>query len=200
MQNGERLTLFVTAVILGAKLISRISDAFFAAKVRAVFTRFVEQFAISQRGQPNVAQYNLLEQEVKTTDTMLMLIDDIEYLKFSSPAPLLSARCAFLRYKAYLLMAESAAPPVGHSLAKQDRSQKEVSPVPLVSSGALGGSKERILAFIQRSSKVRVRDVIREFTTLSGRTIKRNLKDLIAAELLKRVIVGNVVYYTHSTG
>ncbi len=190
MQREERLTLFTTAAILGARLIARTSDAFFAAKLRAAYTDFVTAFSSGVGERSSVAQSSALGREVRAIDELLEALDDIEYLRITPATPLLSARCAFMRYKLFTLQR-------GHSAERIQREERNgqahAAPVrPTVQSA----TREKILGYVTKFPRVRVRDVVRELGTLSDRTVKRGLKELVSDGTLRRVVVENTVYYT----
>ena len=57
-------------------------------------------------------------------------------------------------------------------------------------------NKERIFNYIKKTPDMRTKDVMTEFSALSGRTVKRNLKELIDEGFLKKKSDGVAVYYT----
>ena len=59
----------------------------------------------------------------------------------------------------------------------------------------LSGNKQKILNYIKRSPNSRTRDIIYEFSVLSERTVKRNLKELVGEGLVKKFSKDNAVYY-----
>jgi len=56
-------------------------------------------------------------------------------------------------------------------------------------------NKERIFNYIKKMSDVRAKDIMREFSALSDRTVKRCLKELTDDGLLKKRSDGAAVYY-----
>jgi DeoR/GlpR family transcriptional regulator of sugar metabolism len=57
-------------------------------------------------------------------------------------------------------------------------------------------NKDQIFNYIKKTPDIRTKEVMTEFSALSGRTVKRNLKELIDEGFLKKKSDGVAVYYT----
>lgn len=56
-------------------------------------------------------------------------------------------------------------------------------------------SKKKILDYIRSYPNTRTKDIIYEFNALSGRSVKRNLTDLLRAGFVKKRVDNKAVYY-----
>ena len=57
-------------------------------------------------------------------------------------------------------------------------------------------NKEQIFNYIKKTPDIRTKEIMSEFSALSGRTVKRSLKELTDGGFLKKRSDGAAVYYT----
>ncbi|OGN02507.1 MAG: hypothetical protein A2655_02165 [Candidatus Yanofskybacteria bacterium RIFCSPHIGHO2_01_FULL_43_42] len=164
------------------------------------------------RRDPNyVAQYR----QVNLLNSVDNLLDYLEYLahisKNDTTPPLLAQR-NLLKFKLHILkrnrdagftkgvsettgvldISHSSDVPVTAGIVISKPSTKTKTPRLALKSNS---NKERIFNYIKKTSDVRAKDVMNEFNALSGRTVKRSLKELTDEGFLKKRSDGIAVYY-----
>ena len=187
----ERTKNFINTVIFVSRIFTGLKDKFLARKLYDKLSDLVS--AYSERkgdGSPYVAQSGL-SKLLTATNSLLDILDYMEHSKTTAPSPLLNARRSFFAFKLQVIRA----PAKPLSVVREEK--KEVSPVALKPKKEinLAGNKEKILNYIKRAPNSRTKDIIYEFSVLSERTVKRNLKELVGGGLLKRVSKDKAVYY-----
>lgn len=193
MQEEKRMVdQFVTIVILNAKLSVSIRDSFFASKLRNIFTRFIYAHVASWKNQGNVAQS--IDTRIDACSEMLNILEEVEYLKLTPLTPLFSLRCALMRLQLELVCQKRIMDVAKHA-PKENIEKKQLSNSHAMQSHPFPNTKTMILDFIKRSPMIRMRDVVREFSLLSDRTVKRNIKELADSGLVKKVVHENIVHY-----
>jgi hypothetical protein len=176
----ERTKNFINTVIFVSRIFSGLKDKFLARKLYDKLSEFISAYvAQSEGGDIKVA-----------TDALLDLLDYLEHSKAVGITPLLYARRNLFAFKLQL-MRVSARP----QKAKSEAAYAMPAPKPLKKEINLSGNKEKILNYIKRSPNSRTKDIIYEFSVLSERTVKRNLKELVGDGLLQRVSKDKAVYY-----
>lgn len=183
----ERTKNFINTVIFVSRIFSGLKDKFLARKLYDKLSDFIATYSLPPRD--NVAQY--YHQLKITTDSLLELLDYLEYSKMVAATPLLYARRSLFAFKLQLIRIQPEQSTV-------EKERKVVSPdVPKVKKEInLSGNKQKILNYIKRSPDSRTKDIIYEFSVLSDRTVKRNLKELVSEGLVKKVAKDKAVYYT----
>ncbi len=198
---------FIGCVTALAKLISVTSDEFFVEKVRLQLDDFVEayiRFSSDRReDRLNVAQYS--DVFLSNLNAAYALITDLQYLNFAPATPLLHAQRLLLELRLAVL---TQAPSVqttsqqtregAQAESHTPRSARTRSPAVKVV-GGLNQSQEKILRFIEVAEAVRAKEIIEEFSSLSERTVKRNLKELVSQGLLKKRAENKAVFYLLAT-
>ena len=201
---------FINTVIFVSRIFSGLKDKFLARKLYNKLSDFIAAY-IAQRGFSNinvaksgyivqhrdVAQYSQLDIKV-ATDSLLDLLDYLEHSKAVVATPLSYARRSLFALKLQLIRIQ----PKQH-IVKKERAASRAAPKinlrPELRSREkeinLSGNKEKILNYIKRSPDSRTKDIIYEFSVLSGRTVKRNLKELVDDGLLKKVSKDKAIYY-----
>lgn len=190
----------VLLTLSASKIILSLEDEFFKKKLFSKLTKLIRQYI-------SVAQYkegfNTLNTEI---NNLIETIDYIVYSNSASPTPLLLLKRRVLNFKLLLLKnlkrpdAERPYAEVASVLSSRGMSQKGlVSTKDNVGTGTIGtgaSNKEKILSFIKKQDKIRAKDVIGEFSAVSGRTVKRTLKELTDDGLIKKEEADNAVYYS----
>lgn len=123
------------------------------------------------------------------------ILPRLEALSRESGQPLdavLAVQAAVLRLRTSLGAPQPAQPPV-----KSARPARSPAPTRNNSStGVLGSNAKRVLGFVREHPDVRPKELISHFSgTLSDRTVKRCLKDLIEAKAIVRIEQDGAVQY-----
>ena len=170
----ERTKNFINTVIFVSRIFSGLKDKFLARKLYDKLSDFISAYvacvAQSKGGDIKVA-----------TDSLLELLDYLEHSKMVAATPLLYARRSLFAFKLQLIRTQPEQPIV-------EKERKAASPAapkikPKIN---LSGNKEKILNYIKHSPDSRTKDIIYEFSVLSERTVKRNLKELVSDGLVKK--------------
>lgn len=104
---------------------------------------------------------------------------------------LLRASLALLRLRSALTVPEKTVAPV-KSLSRPSAPRKDVPPRP----ASLGANQKRLLEALRTAGPIRTRDLITHLAgQLSDRTIKRGLKELAVAGIVRRTESGGAVTY-----
>lgn len=194
----ESLKNFTNSIIFLVKLFAGLKDKFLAQKlydkISGLIAGYIKLFN-SKTEEDEIMSHNVRFIELKNVaDSLLELLDYLEHSKFVSTTPLLYARRNLLDFKLNLVRLHHQSthlkskpkenkPPVFVSKNIQTKTLKESS------------NKERIFNFIKHSPNSRTKEIVEEFNILSGRTVKRNLKELINAGLIKRFSKDRAVFY-----
>src|SRR3989344_5220271 len=147
------------------------------------------------------------------------LLDYLEYLAHISEnntSSLLVAQRNLLKFKLHILQ-KNKKEKVGRAPLTSDVQRPSdvanlPSEVPVTASVAISkpsvrnkparlvlktdSNKEQIFNYIKKTPDVRTKEIMSEFSALSGRTVKRNLKELADEGFLKKRSDGAAVYYT----
>ena len=132
-------------------------------------------------------------------------MDELLYLGFLNNSPLLlSLKIDLLLIKLEILKSKAKVSRLEENSSRQERdnSQEDIKAnVPDVrkytkNEDQLNKSQQKIFEFIKSFPERRTKDIIYEFNVLSGRSVKRNLNDLLQAGLIKRRIENKAVYYS----
>lgn len=192
----ERTKNFINTVIFVSRIFSDLKDKFLARKLYDKLSDFISTYALPPRD--NVAQYQYVAQyyhQLKiTTDSLLELLDYLEHSKMVAVTPLLYARRSLFAFKLQLIRIQPESNPPAGGVEKES---KAVSPdMPKIKKEInLSGNKQKILNYIKRSPDSRTKDIIYEFSVLSERTVKRNLKELVSEGLVKKSSKDKAVKY-----
>lgn len=185
----ERTKSFINTVIFTARIFSGLKDKFLARKLYDKLYDFIFVYSLSSKD--SVAQY--YSKLKVATDSLLDLLDYLEYGKTVAATPLLYARRSLFAFKLQLIRIQP----------EQSTVEKETKPVSPTSPKVrkeinLSNNKEKILDYIKRSPNSRTKAIVYEFSVLSERTVKRNLQELVSDGLVKKTSKDNAVYY-HTT-
>lgn len=207
MEKEESSKQFIGSVILLVKVQNGIKDNFFYAKfTNKIFSFCFDFFKLSvEDNSSNIAQYQISAE--KCFADISGLTDTLKELRYLSLVAnthlLLKAESDLLTIKLSILkqLKELSA----EKDDKEESVKKEIKPVSRVSDFSksyivagpdkLTPSKKKILEYIKSYPNKRTKDIIYEFNALSGRSVKRNLTDLLKAGLVKKRIDSKAVYY-----
>lgn len=194
----ESLKNFINSVIFLVKLFAGLKDKFLAQKLYDKTSGFIAGYIklFSVKREDEATSHNMHLVEFKNSiDSLLELLDYLEHSKSVSTTPLLYARKNLLDFKLNLVK-QYHQPTQSHVKPKENKpvipASKNVSPKTFKESS----NKEKIFNFIKRSPNSRTKEIIEEFSILSERTVKRNLKELITEGLVRKLAKDNGVYYS----
>lgn len=182
----DRTKNFINTVIFVSRIFSGLKDRFLARKLYYKLFDFISAYSEKQG---DVAQSTT--KLLTAVDSLLDLLDYMEHGKSVAITPLLYARRNLFSFKLQLMR-------VPAKPADVQKENKEAVPfVPKVKKEInLTANKRNILNYVKRSPNSRTKEIIYEFSALSERTVKRNLKELVGDGLIKRVSKDKAVYYT----
>lgn len=208
----ERTKNFINTVISVSRIFSGLKDKFLARKLYDKLSDFISTYVPSPRdnvAQPGFSNINVAKsdnivqhQDVAqyyhqlkiTTDSLLELLDYLEHSKTVATTPLLYARRSLFAFKLQLIRIQFESNPPAGGVEKERKTV--FSDVPKIKKEInLSVNKQKILNYIKRSPDSRTKDIIYEFSVLSDRTVKRNLKELVNGGLVKKIIKDKAVYY-----
>ena len=194
----ESLKNFTNSIIFLVKLFAGLKDKFLAQKLYDKTSGFIAGYIklSKSKGDNEAVSHNLAFVELKNSiDGLLELLDYLEHYKTVSTTPLLYARRNLLDFKLNLVR-------LHHEPFQPAPKPKENKPTtPAVKSFQPrnlreSSNKERIFNFIKRSPNSRTKEIISEFSILSERTVKRNLKELASEGLVRKFAKDKGVYYS----
>ena len=195
----DGLKNFISSTVFLVKLFAGLKDKFLAQKLYDKISGFIAGYVklFGLRGEGfNIMSHNIMLKDLlNSVDGLLELLDYLEHSKIVPTSPLLYARRNLLDFKLGLIKSHQ------HQLVPSVPKLKEDKPVAFVSKNVQprnlkeSSSKERILNFIKKSPNSRTKEIIYEFSILSNRTVKRNLKELLDEGFIKKISKDNAVYY-----
>lgn len=195
----ESLKNFTNSVIFLVKLFSGLKDKFLAQKLYDKISGFIASFirlAGPREESDIIVSHNINYLELKNCiNGLLELLDYLEHSKLVSTTPLLYARRNLLDFKLGILkLYHRPVQPV--SKPKEVRQTNAVPKINHPKSLKERSNKERIFNFIKHSPSSRTKEIIHEFSILSERTVKRNLKELATEGLIRKWSKDKGVYYS----
>ena len=202
MDIGDTLDIFSKALLTLVKASRLINDRFFSDKFNKKLRDFTNNFLkfIVGYQSGNVAQYKRpSEAFLADINALSDIFSELKYLGIVNSSPLL-LRSELMLLKIKLAVIKSTK----YSLA--DNKKEDTQDVNKVIKSDLAvkkpkdkteltESKKKILDYIRTYPNTRTKDIIYEFNSLSDRTVKRNLTDLIHAGFVKKRIDDKAVYY-----
>lgn len=196
---------FIKIVLLLAKIQNLTKDDFFLNKFNSKIYNFSLNFLGLANGRNiNAAQYQvLLERQLTSIDSLRDILKEFKYLKIIKDDPLLlQTELDLLSIKLEIYQKRKRLIADNNDKENQNycgqefkqENTKIIKTVPR-KTNKLTSSKKKILDFIKSYPNTRAKDIVYEFNALSGRTVKRNLTDLLSAGLVKKRIDNKAVYY-----
>jgi len=208
MKEEELIRQFISFVVVAAKLVLQVQDAFFSERINkklvGTINTFVD-FLILKRGTIQTEQY--VAQYMSSRKDFLQILNDfnellgeIEHIKIVSHTPLLITKRSLLALELKFLLAskkihiKEQKQEVRHEQVRKPDSSVRVSRKK--SSHRLNINQESIIDFIRVYKDVRTKDIIDNFSEMSERTVKRNLKELVHHGLIQKRLEDRSVFYS----
>ena len=202
----EGLSLhFIKTVLLLGKIQSLTKDSFFLDKFSSKMYSFSLSFLrLFQEEGTDVAQYQvLLERHLADIDSLRDVLKEFQYLNIVKNSPLLlQVELNLLNIKLEICRRNKGPIYYKNEDSKSNYREQKVNQENTRITGTisrktdkLASSKKKILDFIKSYPNTRTKDIVYEFNTFSGRTVKRNLTELLRAGLVKKRIDNKAVYY-----
>ena len=196
---------FIKTVLLLAKIQNLTKDSFFLDKFNSKMYSFSLSFlGLSQEERADVAQYQvLLERHLASIDSLRDVLKELQYLNIVKNSPLLlQVELNLLNIKLEMCKRKNGQASDKNEESKSNYREQKVNrentktiKISSRKNDKLASSKKKILDFIKSFPNTRTKDIVYEFNALSGRTVKRNLTDLLRAGLVKKRIDNKAVYY-----
>ncbi len=206
MEQEESAQRLVRLLISGSRVLLSVRDGFFSQKLRESLSLVVLAAIRSHGGEEgrrdSVAQYyNTKGELIAALGNLEQTLEELDYLKLAPVLFLRRMLSQTLRLKFLVLRQKTPRPRREQKSAVQKQKQKQAELVAEASVGSvrktprLTENQERILGFIRQSEVARAKDIIDEFSVLSERTVKRNLKELMSSGLVQKRLENRAVFY-----
>ena len=214
----EYVSKFTNSVILLSKLFSATEDRFLKQKLHRKLTYFVfaflEQYSISREHRfhnvisatksDNTVQCEHVAQcqdkaLLNSINSLLDYLDYLAYISKGNATPLFLAQRNLLKLKLHILRQnkkEKTERPITNAKFAFNERERDSSVQRKKNFGMGTTNKERIFNYIKKTPDVRTKEIMSEFSALSGRTVKRSLKELLDEGFLRKRSDGAAVYYT----
>jgi len=199
---------------LARKLYEKISDMIsaFISVQRVDITKKINDHAASEASvrsnSPLLVSHNILHRNlINSFDNLLDYLEYLTHIFKSDVTPLLVVQRNLLKLKLHVLKQiniGSHKPEVTERAVlasnipiRFDEQILKANPKRRTKKFDLkqGSNKEKIMNFVKKFPDVRTKEIIDEFNILSGRTVKRNLRELTDEGFLKKKSEGGAVYY-----
>jgi hypothetical protein len=204
MENSNKD--FTQLIAFLSRIQIHIKDSFFAhrflKKIEHLTAAYID-FKISGSGEGHsVAQYNASKDMKFSLDTLIDLVEYLNKLNLANTTSLLQAQKYLLEANIELTRQIKELATALESI-KETGTEKEIISAPVKKSQpkekpknfSLNESKSKILEFIKNNPDVRTKDIIKEFNSLSDRTVKRNLTELIKEGIISKRTENKAVFY-----
>ncbi len=203
MHQQESLSKFTSAIVQLSRLAATLQEQFFLQKLK----NLLQDIAFAQisflhcgQGDNNVAQYIEAQRHLQVTiNHALEFLTYIEYFKHSPLLHIRSAQLALLRLKFFIGDTKNTTEKIQEKNEQEVKTRQSLDTdnFPKKISTQLNGNQEKIFDFIKESHQVRAKEILDEFSPkLSGRTVKRNLRQLLKSGLILRRSENHAVFYT----
>ncbi|OGM99993.1 MAG: hypothetical protein A3B91_03285 [Candidatus Yanofskybacteria bacterium RIFCSPHIGHO2_02_FULL_41_29] len=201
--NTEIEAKYLTrAVVSLIKLQGLIKDTFFSRKLsEKIYKLMADYLAVQSSNKDGFVQQGLLQKFTTDLDFLLELLQDLNYLRLVPISPLfLDTTKLILLLKLSSMKTSTtltSTPTLNTRPVKNESIESSVSVKrqPRLSR-KLGKSRQMILDFIKSYPDTRTKDIVREFSALSDRSVKRNLTELLRYGLVKKRVDSKAVYYS----
>lgn len=204
MREEDLSRKFIKALFSLVTVRNLLADRFFYTKLTEKIFRFSLDFINLSREEDKdrVAQYKVTAEKCLTAINILTdMLTELRYLNLvpNSPA-VLKTEYNLLAVKLEIIKK------IGSSEDEVKENYKNVEQHPTLDkniainnkpkgSKKLTENKKKILNYIKSYPNTRTKDIIYEFNAISGRTVKRNLNDLLRAGLVRKRVDNKAVYY-----
>ncbi len=201
MPNLEYHRLFVQTLQALLQAQQEVSDIFFNRRLSNAIASVIESHIRYHGAKKDHAQeYAQASKEyIQSWKSIDHLLEEIMYVNESGRIALAIARERLLYYlremilesKSVKISVAEAAPSVAPQAAVEVSQTR-----PLKSINHINPTHAKILEFIRRAPERRPKEIIDEFSALSGRTIKRGLKELSREGFIVKKSENRAVYYS----
>lgn len=194
----EHLKQLSALLVSLARIRTGIRNDFLVGKLDTTILRLVNGFT-RLLAESSVAQYITLR-EIKTAfDELVNTLEYLEYFQAGMTTPLLQSQVELhMFYKAVLKDQKRIRSKGKFRLLKGEKESKQ-SEQKLIQNHSLSHNQKKILTFIASVPNARTKDIIDEFSSLSGRTVKRSLRELMEVGLITKRAEHKAVYYSASS-
>ena len=199
----EDISKFTNSIILISKLFTMMEDRFLKQKLHGKLSDFVSAF-MEQKNAHSPTSYNVNSDFKNSLNVLLDYLEYLAHISKNNTTPLLIAQRNLLKFKLHILQSNRDRKNTkGVSKILQPHEVPVTARVAISKSSvrtsriclAPNSSKERIFNFVKKTPDARTKDIMSEFNVLSGRTVKRSLKELTDGGFLKKRSDGAAVYY-----
>lgn len=206
MIEGILYKKFIYAIALLIRIRNLVNDKFFRRRLTEKIFDFGSDFLsfLAVGSEDYVAQYKLGERCLSHIAILIDLLKEFNYLVLIKNRPLLlKTELSLLTIKLNIMRKirdvrinkTKNIESVNHEIKEDKKQTIKTKPK---TKNILTESKKKILEFIKLYPNSRTKDIIYEFNTLSGRTVKRNLSDLLNSGFVRKRIDNKAVYYYSS--
>lgn len=204
MESGDLSKNFIETILSLTSIRNLVKDSFFYDRITdKIFGLSAGFFNLIELGQGNnVSQHRLMIEKCFADIAGLgELLKELRYLHLVDDYPLLlKTEYCLLVFRLDLLKIVKGfredkiedRQEVKQNIIQQNKPTTTGQPR---QSSRLNESKKKILDYIKLYPNRRTKDIIYEFNSLSGRTVKRNLTDLLRSGLVRKRIDNKAVYY-----
>src|SRR3989344_4452469 len=206
MREEDQVKNFINILIFLVKLFNGLKDKFLSEKLYekiSVFTAGFILFLKTEKSREIVQHddmsHNVVVQDLlNQCDNLLDFLDYLEHSKLTAVTPLFYSRRNLLNFKLELVKFKNKQTelPVRPKESNHKTSVFKKTSISKNNDLREDSNKEKILSFIKRSPNSRTKEIVEEFSILSERTVKRNLKELIEGGLVKKLSKNKAVYYS----
>lgn len=207
MEEENMFKKLVKTLILLIEARNLITDEFFKNKLEDKILYLSENFLKLKMTEKNGDIYSLksvIERFLDNISSFMENLEELSYLNLLDNNPLLlKAEISLLELKLIALKIinnidygkkeikiESV---VGNNYVGRDKMTSTVKGPK--EDSELTETKKKILNFVKSYPNSRTKDIIYELNTISGRTVKRNLMDLLKVGFIKKRVDNKAVYY-----
>lgn len=191
----ESLKQFGALLVSLSRITADVADAFFAERIHADMIRISQAYTRLLPQGDNVAQYSTLWEIKLACESCIATLEYATYSQVAALTPLARARKAVYNFYHEVLRHGKGFRGKAVKITEGKKESKIISSkssrVP-----SLTHNQKKILMFIRSFPNARTKDIIDEFKMLSGRTVKRNLRELMAAGLVTKRSEQKAVYYS----
>lgn len=208
MTEREYVIKFANSVILLSKVLDKTGDKFLRQKLYEKITNVICDFVGHKNAPPHMSHNIIKHNLISSVNNLLDYLEYLLHISKEDITPLLVAHKNLLKFKLYIIKHGNSELQSGRSVPnnlKTDSQLVQEEPQPLVRSESKtktpktvlksDSNKEKIYNFIKKFPDVRARDIMSKFNDLSGRTVKRNLKELTDEGFLQKKLESGAVYY-----
>ncbi len=187
----DRQRLFVQTVAAIFQARQEVTDLFFQHRVTECIQAVLETHIQCCLFEDSSSRLQAYLRALRQTDT---LFEEVAYLRKGDPIAFAAARERILVYIRTVLQ-EVKRKPLLRAVVPLSKTESPKNNV-LPAKQTLPTTPQKILDFVRQAPERRAKEIVDEFSALSGRTVKRGLKELSEKGLIVRKEQNNAVYYS----